>query len=36
VIAIHHDTVFEDKDHVVMFAIDKKLVAHIEKIFRPL
>jgi trk system potassium uptake protein TrkA len=36
VIAIHHDTVFEDKDHVVMFAIDKKLVVHIEKIFRPI
>ena len=36
VMPIHHDTVFEENDHVVMFAIDKKLVASIEKTFQPI
>ena len=36
VIAIHHDTVFAENDHVVMFAMEKKLVSNIEKIFQPL
>lgn len=36
VISIHHDTVFEDGDHVVMFALDKKLVSYIEEKFQPL
>lgn len=36
VIAIHHDTVFEENDHVVMFTMDKKLVLNIEKTFQPL
>jgi trk system potassium uptake protein TrkA len=36
VISIHHDTVFKEGDHVVMFAMDKKLVSNIEKIFQPL
>jgi len=36
VISIHHDTVFEENDHVVMFAMDKKLVSNIEKLFQPL
>lgn len=36
VMAVHHDTVFEENDHVVMFAIDKKLVASIEKMFQPI
>jgi trk system potassium uptake protein TrkA len=35
VVSIHHDTVFEENDHVIMFAIDKKLVANIEKLFQP-
>ncbi|MDD5277657.1 MAG: Trk system potassium transporter TrkA [Methylovulum sp.] len=35
-IAIHHDTVFEEGDHVVMFSLDKKLVSDIEKKFQPL
>lgn len=35
VIAIHHDTVFVENDHVVMFAMDKKLVANIERLFQP-
>ncbi len=36
VIAIHHDTVFKDNDHVIMFAMDKKLIPHIEKSFQPI
>lgn len=36
VIEIHHDTIFEENDHVVMFAMEKKLVVNIEKIFQPL
>lgn len=36
VISIHHDTVFKEGDHVVMFAMDKKLVSNIEKFFQPL
>ncbi len=36
VISVHHDTVFEENDHVVMFAIDKKLVSSIEKVFQPI
>jgi trk system potassium uptake protein TrkA len=36
VIPIHHDTVFKENDHVVMFAMDKKLISHIEKLFQPL
>jgi trk system potassium uptake protein TrkA len=34
VVSIHHDTVFEENDHVIMFAIDKKLIANIEKTFQ--
>ncbi len=34
VITVHHDTVFEEGDHVVMFAIDKKLVNVIENYFQ--
>lgn len=33
VIPIHHDTVFEEMDNVVMFALDKKLVKNIETLF---
>jgi len=36
VISIHHETVFEEGDHVVMFAMDKRLVVNIEKKFQPL
>lgn len=36
VIEIHHDTVFEEGDHVVMFAMEKKLVSIIENHFQPL
>lgn len=34
VISIHHDTVFQEDDHVVMFAMDKKLVSNIEQTFQ--
>ncbi len=34
VIPIHHDTVFAENDHVVMFAMDKKLVINIEQTFQ--
>jgi len=36
VISIHHDTVFEEGDHVVMFTLDKNLIPLIEERFRPL
>lgn len=36
VIAIHHNTVFEEGDHVVMFALDKKMVVNIENFFQAL
>jgi trk system potassium uptake protein TrkA len=36
VISIHHDTVFKEGDHVVMFAMDKKLVSTIEATFQPI
>lgn len=36
VIPIHHDVIFEEGDHVVMFSMDKKLVSNIERIFQPL
>lgn len=36
VIEVHHDTVFEENDHVIMFAMDKKLVTNIEATFQPL
>lgn len=34
VIPIHHDTIFEEDDNVVMFALNKKLVKNIEGFFR--
>lgn len=36
VISIHHDTVFKEDDHVIMFAKDKKLIPYIEKSFQPI
>jgi trk system potassium uptake protein TrkA len=36
VIAIHHDTVFKEEDHVIMFAMDKKLIPYIEQSFQPI
>ena len=34
VISIHHDSIFMEGDHVVMFAMDKKLVTNIEQTFQ--
>jgi len=34
VIGIHHDTIFEEGDHIVMFALDKRLVKDIESLFQ--
>lgn len=36
VIPVHHDTVFAEGDHVVMFALNKKLVKAIEGYFQPI
>jgi len=36
VIPVHHDTVFSDGDHVVMFALEKKLIKSIEHYFQPI
>lgn len=36
VIALHHDTVFKEDDHVIMFAMNKKLISHIEMSFQPI
>lgn len=36
VIPVHHDTVFAEGDHVVMFALDKKLIKDIENYFQPI
>jgi len=33
-IAIHHDSIFQEGDHVVMFTLDKKLIAIIEEKFQ--
>ena len=34
VIQIHHDTVIEEGDHVIMFLHDKKLIRTVEKMFQ--
>lgn len=36
VMPIHHDSIFEENDHIVMFALDKKLIKHIESYFHRL
>lgn len=36
VIPVHHDTVFAEGDHVVMFALNKKLIKAIEGYFQPI
>ena len=36
VIPVHHDTVFAEGDHVVMFALNKKLIRAIEGYFQPI
>lgn len=34
VIQVHHDTVIEEGDHVIMFLLDKKLIPTVEQIFQ--
>lgn len=34
VLQVHHDTVIEDGDHVIMFLLDKKLIPAVERIFQ--
>ncbi|MBI5450424.1 MAG: Trk system potassium transporter TrkA [Gammaproteobacteria bacterium] len=34
VIIAHHDTVIESEDHVVLFLVDKKHIAEVEKLFQ--
>ncbi len=36
VIPVHHDTVFAEGDHVVMFALNKRLIKAIEGFFQPI
>jgi trk system potassium uptake protein TrkA len=33
VMQVHHDTMIEDGDHVIMFLLDKKLIPMVEQIF---
>ena len=34
VVQVHHDTVIQDGDHVIMFLLDKKLIPVIEQMFQ--
>ncbi len=34
VVIAHHDTVIESEDHVILFLIDKKRIAEVEKLFQ--
>jgi trk system potassium uptake protein TrkA len=34
VIQVHHDTVIEEGDHVIMFLLDKKLIPTVEQLFQ--
>ncbi|GAB6046332.1 Trk system potassium transporter TrkA [Methyloparacoccus murrellii] len=33
VLQVHHDTIIEDGDHVIMFLLDKKLIPAVERLF---
>lgn len=33
IIQVHHDTVIEEGDHVIMFLMEKKLISEVEKLF---
>jgi trk system potassium uptake protein TrkA len=33
VLQVHHDTLIEDGDHVIMFLLDKKLIPDVERLF---
>lgn len=34
VMQVHHDTIIEDGDHVIMFLLDKKLIPDVERLFQ--
>jgi trk system potassium uptake protein TrkA len=34
VLQVHHHTVIEDGDHVIMFLLDKKLIPDVERLFQ--
>ena len=34
VLQVHHDTIIEDGDHVILFLHDKKLIRVVEKMFQ--
>lgn len=34
VIIVHHDTVIESEDHVILFLVDKSKIAEVEKLFQ--
>ncbi|MFA5370448.1 MAG: Trk system potassium transporter TrkA [Sideroxydans sp.] len=34
VIIVHHDTVIEEEDHVIVFVVDKKILKKVEKLFQ--
>jgi len=34
VIIVHHDTIIQEEDHVVMFLIDKQKVNEVERLFQ--
>ncbi len=34
IIPIHHDTLFEENDHIVMFVLDKMLIKQVESFFQ--
>jgi len=34
VLIAHHDTVIQSEDHVIMFVVDKRRIAAVEKLFQ--
>lgn len=34
VLQVHHDTVIEEADHVIMFLLDKRLITEVERLFQ--
>jgi trk system potassium uptake protein TrkA len=33
VLHVHHDTVIQEGDHVIMFLLDKRLIPEVERLF---
>jgi trk system potassium uptake protein TrkA len=34
VLIAHHDTVIESEDHVILFLVDKRRIAEVERLFQ--